>query len=161
MPLRHRTLQKSGTFFITTSTYNKIRRFKSSKDYEIVLEKIEAYRLRDNAKIHGYVVMPNHLHLLLTIPESHSISSFMRDLKKRIAYEYLIENKLETQKLWQLRFDDVHIISEEIFAVKLNYIHYNPVKAGLVNEPRDWRYSSAGFYENGKQHIVWVEHLAL
>ena len=84
----------------------------------------------------------------------------MRDLKKRIAYEYVISNKLRPQKFWQHRFDDVYITSEDVFAVKLDYIHYNPVKAGLVAKPEDWRYSSSGFYKNGIQVVVRVDEIS-
>ncbi len=161
MPLRHRNLQKYGTFFITTSTFNSFHRFEINEDYEIALENIEFYRIRDNTKIHGYVIMPNHLHLLLTIPEDRNISSFIRDTKKRVAYEYLKNRKMKIQKFWQYRFDDVFIYSEEIFTVKLKYIHYNPVKAGLANRPEDWPYSSASFYSGGKSKIIKLDHLLI
>ena len=161
MPLRHRDLQNSGTFFITTSTYNKIVRFRKNEDFEIVLNNIEFYRIRDNITIHGYVVMPNHLHLLLTIPESGSISSFVRDMKKRIAFEYFCDRNLKSHKFWQNRFDDVYIYSEDVFRIKLNYIHNNPVKAGFVKKPEDWKYSSANYYSTTKTYIVEVHSLEL
>jgi putative transposase len=88
MPLRHRSVQPSGLFFATTSTAGMVNRFSVEIQYCIALENIEFYRKRDQALVLGYVVMPNHFHLLISIPDGGSISSFMRDLKKRIAFEY-------------------------------------------------------------------------
>ena len=85
----------------------------------------------------------------------------MRDLKKRIAFEYFKNRNLKRQKFWQYRFDDVYIYSEDIYRIKLNYIHYNPIKAGLVNKPEDWLYSSVNFYLKGQSYIVKVELLEL
>ncbi len=161
MPLRYRSLQNHGTFFITTSTYNHVLRFKKKEDYEIVLTNMEFYRIRDNAKVHGYVVMPNHMHLLVSIQEEKNISFFVRDLKKRIVFEYFNSRNVKIQKFWQHRFDDLYIISEKTFAVKLNYIHNNPVKAGLVENPEDWECSSAEYYKTGKQGIIKIDRLAL
>jgi putative transposase len=110
------------------------------------MQKIELYRIRDKADIHAFVIMPNHFHLLIGIPEGSSISSYMRDLKKRIAYEYFKVFNLSPVKFWQGRFDCFDITSEETYNTKLNYIHYNPVKKGLVERPEDWEYSSARFY---------------
>ena len=157
MPLRYRRLNEYGTFFITTSTYKKMNRFNRPVEYRLVIDKIDCYRLRDNVKIHGYVVMPNHFHLLLSIPENRSISVFMRDLKKRIVYEYFQLYNSHIHKFWQHRFDDVNIYSENVFLTKLSYIHYNPVKVGFVECPEDWKYSSAAFYTNGEESAIKIE----
>lgn len=156
MPLRHRKSINHGLFFATTSTQDMIARFNSPEKYSIVLEKIEYYRKRENASIHAYVVMPNHFHLLIHFPENHNISAFMRDLKKRIAYEYYQLQKVPPFPFWQDRFDDLLIYSEKQYAIKLNYIHNNPVKSGLVGKAEDWEYSSVGFYIAEKCGIVTV-----
>ncbi len=77
MPLRHRSLNKSGTFFITSSTDKRIYRFNSADEYNIVLSKLEYYRNRDSIQLHGFVVMPNHIHLLMTIPDNKDVSDFI------------------------------------------------------------------------------------
>ena len=148
MPLRYRSLSSSGIFFITTSTHNRIVRFFTADDYQIAIKNIEYYRQRDCAEIFSYVIMPNHIHLLLYIPGEKSISAFMRDVKKRVAYEYFHLHRIPPEKFWQHRFDDVHIFTEEVFLIKLNYIHNNPVKAGLVSSSEEWPYSSVGYYQS-------------
>jgi putative transposase len=156
MPLRYRSLQKSGTFFVTTSTYRRIRYFQSEKQYERLAQLIEYYRTRDNAIIHGYVLMPNHFHLLVSIPEENSISDFMRDLKKRSAFEFKGKELGAYGKLWQDRFDDLALRSMKTYLTKLNYIHNNPTKAGLVDKITDWPYSSAGHYLEGGKSVIKI-----
>lgn len=117
---------------------------------------IEYYRKRNNAAIHAYVVMPNHLNLLASIPEEGSISFFVGDMKKRIAYEYYRLISSAPFPFWEHRFDDLGIYSQEIYRIKLNYIHNNPVRAGLVLNPEDWPYSSAKFYLTGEEGVVKV-----
>lgn len=133
-----------------------IRRFNAPQDFDIVLRNIEFYRKRENANIFGYVIMPNHFHLLISIPTTGSISNFMRDLKRRIAYDYFRAHSIKSGKFWQDRFDDVSIYSEEVFHTKLRYIHENPLSAGLANSAADWRYSSAAYYENGQMNIIEI-----
>jgi putative transposase len=157
MPLRYRSLQKSGTFFITTSTYRHICYFQSPKQYDRLAQLIEYYKKRDNAIIHGYVLMPNHFHLLISIPENKSISDYMRDLKKRSVFEFKnIIPGIQT-KLWQDRFDDLALRSMRTYLTKLNYIHNNPVKARLVGEITQWPYSSARYYLGGQKSIIEIK----
>jgi putative transposase len=135
--------------------------FKTPAQFIHVAEKIECYRIRDRASIHAYVIMPNHFHLLISIPEGNSISTFMRDLKKRIAYEYFENLGIVHRPFWQSRFDDLLIYTEEQYRIKFNYIHNNPVKAGLVQNMEDWEYSSAGYYTTGRLGIISVTPVSL
>jgi putative transposase len=156
MPLRHRSNQKAGFFFTTTSTEGRIKRFIRPEHFDIVMRNIEYYRKRDKAVIHGFVIMPTHLHFLVFIPEEKSISSFMDDMKKRVAFEY---NRLISSgpfHFWEHRFDGVVIYSEKIYYTKLKYIHNNPVKAGLAATAEEWEYSSAKFYLTGINGIITV-----
>jgi len=120
------------------------------------MEKIELYRIRDDALIHAYVIMPNHFHLLISIRQGNSISAYMRDLKKMIAYEYYQMNRMQTVRFWHSRFDDFDIVNEDTYKVKLNYLHQNPVRAGLVKEPEEWAYSSARYYMRDEPGIITV-----
>ena len=156
MPLRHRDSIGSGLFFVTTSTRQREVMFKSSQHYALVANKIEHYRERENAQVHAYVIMPNHFHLLISVPKEKSLSIFMRDVKKIIAREYCQLAEIPLRPFWQSRFDDLLIYSEEKYIIKFNYIHNNPVKAGLERQPEDWEYSSAGFYVNGKPGRITV-----
>ena len=146
MGLRERLYRQSGAFFVTTSTHKRSTYFTSNAEYELLERNIEFYRIREKANVFGYVLMPNHFHLIINFPEGGSISNFMRDLKRITAREFFQLHNQKSRKLWQDRFDDLGLISERVFLTKLNYIHLNPVRAGLVVNAEDWRYSSARYY---------------
>jgi len=139
MPLRKRNLiNNPAIFFITTSTLQR----KPFPGYPDSLIKIEELLFQvakyKSVSIMGYVIMPTHLHLIAGTKEGGlGISKFIHSLKGMIRKE-LVGNA----KLWQERFDDLVLKSENQFNIKLNYIHYNPVKIGLVENPEDWPYSS-------------------
>ena len=93
---------------------------------------------RKSISIIGFVIMPNHLHLIVGSKEGGpGIARFIHSLKGMIRKQ-LVGNA----KLWQERYDDLVLKSEKQFRIKLNYIHTNPVRAGLAAKPEDWSYSS-------------------
>lgn len=156
MGLRHRSSFPSGAFFVTTSTRDRGIYFGTDSDYEMVEENIEFYRSREEALIFGYVIMPNHFHLIISFPEHSSISNFMRDFKRMTAREFYRMRNMKTGNLWQERFDDVRLETKEVGLIKLNYIHLNPVRAGLVENVGDWKYSSARFYLHGEKGKITI-----
>ncbi len=86
----------------------------------------------------GYVLMPTHIHLISGSAEGgKGISAFIHSVKGRTR-----ETLQGKGKFWQDRFDDLLLKSEKQFEIKLNYIHYNPVRANLVERPEEWKYSS-------------------
>ena len=135
-------------YFVTTSTTNHVKHF-NNKDrltlatntlYEVV--KLQACFLM------GFVIMPNHVHLLIgTQQGGNQISKFMHSFKGNVRKQIAGD-----RRFWQQRFDDLVIITEEQFRIKMNYIHWNPVKDGLVEKPEDWRFSSYRFWEFGEEN---------
>jgi REP element-mobilizing transposase RayT len=120
-------------------------------------------------RLFGFVFMPNHLHLIL---QSHDVSGFIRDFKKFTAKRllkdilecdptsaYLFKSKDGQHEFWQRTNMPILLESDAVFEQKLNYIHQNPVKAGLVEKPEDWKWSSAGYYTDGKQGVVKVDSM--
>jgi putative DNA methylase len=92
-----------------------------------------------------WVVMPNHLHLLLTPCPGHSISDILHSLKSFTSQ--MANRKLRRQgKFWQEDYFDRYIRDGKHFADVVAYIESNPVKAGLCSEPKDWRFSSAWWW---------------
>jgi putative transposase len=104
--------------------------------------------------------MPTHLHLVIAFPGENKLSAAMRDFKKFTAYKIrkLLESEGEIKALeelrnpdgrtrqfqiWRPRFDDVVIYSPKVLETKINYIHENPVRAGLCSDPCNWPHSSA------------------
>ena len=101
---------------------------------------------KHDASLYGYVLMSNHLHLLIGLTGGGpQLSAFMRDLKS-LVWRRLFRMR---RAIWTPRFDDVAIYTEEQFRMKLNYIHNNPVKAGLAQRPEEYKYSSARVWLRG------------
>jgi len=99
---------------------------------QILHETSNRYKL----EILGYVVMPDHVHLLLSEPETKPLSSAIQILKQNFS-----RTRPETE-VWETRYHDFNVYSEGKRQEKLNYIHLNPVRRGLVTDPHQWPWSS-------------------
>jgi putative DNA methylase len=93
-------------------------------------------------RLHSWVVMPNHVHVLLTPVKGHGISEIMHSLKSFTAK--MINRELGAQgRLWQADYYDRFIRNEAHFIRTIEYIEMNPVNAGLCSSKNEWRFSSA------------------
>jgi REP element-mobilizing transposase RayT len=119
--------------------------------------------------------MPSHFHWIIVIdPEKGTISDIMREIKRNSSKEITkyLENiskykevfrkeamiyRDQYKKFWMKRFDDEVIRNEKMFWQKLNYIHKNPVEAGIVKKEEDYKYSSARNYINGDHSLLKVD----
>jgi len=126
---------------------------------------LEETRKKYQFVIAGYVVMPEHFHLLMGEPKIKNPSFVMRVLKQRISPR--CRNKKRRVKFqlsllpsnlppafWQPRSYDFNVGTKRKYIEKLNYIHNNPVKRGLVSSPELWRWSSVRFYWYGEEGPV-------
>lgn len=177
MPLRGRSNLTSETFFfVTTTVVSFLDVFSNYKCCEALITNIKFYQTRFEFEILGYVIMPSHFHWIVEVkPELGTISDIMRDIKKYSAWDIMEilkqENKNDLlnvfernakefedrkRKFWMKRFDDQVIRDQKMFWTKLNYIHQNPVEAGLVERPEQYKYSSARNYINGDHSIISV-----
>jgi putative transposase len=84
----------------------------------------------------GYVVMPEHVHLLVSEPEEKALSVAIQILKQRFS------KTRKEEYVWESRYYDFNVRSQKKRIEKLTYIHQNPVRRELVAEPKDWRWSS-------------------
>jgi REP-associated tyrosine transposase len=138
--------------FITTTVNNRSPVFHDDRYSEIVMSQLKETLIHFDVSIIGFVLMPSHLHMLLGFKEIELLSKFMQSFKilsskkiKSVLFHDTIKRLSVNGKFqfWAHRFDDLIIVSEHQFKIKLNYIHNNPVKAGLVGNVTDWNYSSA------------------
>jgi putative transposase len=113
--------------------------------YDQLAKTLQFCLTKYGGKLVGYVFMPTHLHLLLMIP-GKSLAPFMRDFKKYVAQKVCSDLGIYTCPIWEKGYDRLAIVREKVLLVKLQYIHQNPVKAGLVKNPHDWKWSSAAAY---------------
>jgi putative transposase len=112
--------------------------------YEVLAAAVNYQLEETKAKLISFVFMPTHLHLVLLINGS-MLADFMRDFKKYTSQKAL-KDYCQSNKIWQDRYDRQAIWSERVLRTKINYIHNNPVKAGIVLNPHDWYWSSAADY---------------
>jgi putative transposase len=104
--------------------------------------------------VYGYVVMPEHVHLLLNEPERGTLAKAIQALKQGVARRLALRAE---DSFWQARYYDFNVWSERKFVEKLRYIHRNPVKRGLVSRPEDWVWSSFRHYATGEVGVVEIE----
>ena len=118
-----------------------------------ILQQLHGTLLHNQLSLAAYVVMPSHLHLLLGFREIEQLSRMMQEFKSLSSRRLrpILPPELDRAfdkkgrfQFWKPRFDDLIISSEKQFRTKVDYIHRNPVKAGLVAVSTDYPYSSAG-----------------
>ncbi|MCD6249842.1 MAG: transposase [candidate division Zixibacteria bacterium] len=133
--------------FITTTVFEWKPVLTRGNVCPIIIEELNKTRSLFRLSIISYVIMPSHIHLLLGFPNIEDLSKSIQSFKsissrqvKQLSVPELVENGY---KLWKPRFDDLIVTSEKQLKIKMEYIHNNPVRAGLVEAAEDWRYSSA------------------
>ena len=145
----HRYYGAHNLHFITWSCYRRRPFLKAAKSRDYFLEILEQVRRRYRFVVVGYVVMPEHVHLLMSEPEVGNPSVVMQVLKQRTARALLPKRKRrdvrqgclfgeeEQAPFWQKRFYDFNVWTEKKRVEKLGYMHNNPVKRGLVAETEE------------------------
>ena len=151
--------------FVTCSCDHRQPWLASPRRRDLFLQILEQVRQRYRFVVVGYVVMPEHIHLLISEPEQGTPSTAMQVLKQRFARRVLRRKRRrqgqaefwpEPIRAWQRRFYDFNVWSERKRIEKLRYMHRNPVKRGLVLEPEQWEWSSYRSYayqEEGRVKI--------
>ena len=155
----HRTYGAHHLHFITSSCYHRLPFLRTARSRDCFLSILEQARLRYRFVVVGYVVMPEHIHLLVTEPDFGTPSTVMQVLKQRTARALLPKKKrtdvrqsllfadaIVRTPFWQGRFYDFNVWTTKKRVEKLRYIHRNPVKRGLVSSPEEWRWSSFRLY---------------
>ena len=140
--------------FITFSCYQRMKLLDSVAARDTFEQELERVRAWYGCYITGYVVMPEHVHLLLSEPERGKLSLLIQMLKQ------ITSRKLKPPgqpRFWQVRYYDFPVWSEAKRIEKLRYIHRNPVKRGLVKRPEDWKWSSFAHYATGVEGAVEIE----
>ena len=125
-----------------------------------VLRALENARGRYRLRVYGFVLMPEHIHLLVSEPERATLARALQSLKSASArMARRVEPKLAntTAHFWQARYYDRYLRDFAEFSEKLCYIHRNPVRRGLCEAQEDWRWSSFRHYHSGTDVGVEIE----
>jgi putative transposase len=109
----------------------------------------------------GYVVMPEHVHILVSEPNKGDPSKALQVLKQRVSKNLLgkrlVGDQSSEQHFWMKRFYDFNVWNGRKITEKLEYMHLNPVKKGLVLRPRDWPWSSWSYYTTGEKGLIAID----
>ncbi len=176
MRSRYKIIELKSPHFITCTIVGWLPVFTRAKYLDIITASLTFCRQQKGFLLHAYVILDNHLHLMVS---SDNLSQVIRDFKRHTAREILALARQEDKQwllkqfeffksvhkgksqhqVWQEGFHPQAIITEDMLRQKVDYIHNNPVKLGLVDRPEDWRYSSARNYfgQDGVLEIDLVE----
>lgn len=153
--------EPGSSLFITTTVLDFVHAFRREEPRTAMALHLSEYCRKSGTALYAFVVMPHHVHLLLRLPETLSGPEFMRVLKRQsgAAFSKLLtaeelrefdqQRGLNRNTFWKYSFRSKQVEGEEMFWQKVHYIHHNPVRAGYVESPEEWRWSSAQLMLDG------------
>ncbi len=174
MRSRYRVHEREQAHFITSTVVGWLPVFTTSTGCDILVDSLLYCRIHKQLRIYAWVILDNHFHAILSAPD---LTRVVADLKRHTARcllehlechqcEWLLEQfrrlrdpgKLESEhQVWQEGFHPQAMVSDEIMLQKLEYLHNNPVKRGLVSSPEYWSYSSAHEWLPGAMPVLRVD----
>lgn len=169
MPRRlERRVGHGDLHFITFSCFERRPFLQSKRARNLFVKILGEVRARSGFRLLGYVLMPEHVHLLIDESPKATPAKVIQVLKQRVSR--ILRGKrrrapgqlslpfgddlARRKRFWQRRYYDFNVYSKEKLLEKLNYMHRNPVERGLVLHPRDWPWSSWSFYAHGQGLIA-------
>jgi len=138
--------------FVTFSCYHRAPLLANPRRRDLFVEILEQVRRWYGFWLLGYVVMPEHVHLLLSEPERENLALVLQMLKQMVSRRVHASGPF-----WQERYYDFNVWSEKKLVEKLRYLHRNPVERGLVSRPEEWAWSSFRHYATGEDSVVEIE----
>ena len=152
MPVGLERFQECGDLhYVTFSCYGRFPYLAKAAAREVFECSLERMRQQYRFFVVGYVVMPEHVHLLLSEPVEKNVAVVLQAVKISVA------RRLPESPFWQRRYYDFNVYSSAKIAEKLGYMHRNPVARGLVDVPGAWPWSSYRYYETGAVGTVQIE----
>jgi REP element-mobilizing transposase RayT len=176
MKSRYKIIDAEQLCFVTSTIQKWIPVFTNEKYFEILIDSFRYCRKVKGLKIYAYVILDNHFHTILSADNLSRILASIKGFTARTIIDqlkaekrdwllnqlryYKLKHKAESEyQLWQEGFHPQIIYSEKVFRQKADYIHFNPVKRGLVTQPEYWRYSSAASYILGAKGELEIDSL--
>jgi len=160
MPTGLKRLHHSGqSHFVTFTCYHRFPYLADDKTRQAFVIALERARKLYQFRVYGFVAMPEHVHLLISEPDSGTIAIAVQALKisSSLRTTRARDSAERRSQLWQKRYFDRNIRDYAEFVEKLQYIHRNPVKRGLVERAEDWKWSSFGHYALHEECGVDIE----
>lgn len=168
-------------YFITWTVVDWFAVFTSHRHFAVITDSLVHARARKGLRIHAYVIMPNHVHLIVSSEPTAALPGIIRDVKRHTsrALTRMLEEErahLPLQRfreagynagrgneyaLWREGYHPVAIHTQRFFRQKLDYLHDNPVRKGYVRRAEDWQYSSAADYIAGEPGVLALDMMAV
>jgi putative transposase len=168
--------------FITTSTYRRVPLFLTPAYCQFFVDAVRAVRSKFHFLLLGWVLMPDHFHILVRPGLSESTSDIVKELKQRSAFAILealrgqqglascrvllgslrLPPTVHDQaryRVWQRRFVPFNVYTEKKQLEKLDYMHANPLKRELVSSPSEWPWSSWRFYYLDDRSVLEMDRI--
>ena len=135
MPLAPQELR---TYFITSATASRRRLFRVEQKAQLLIEVFNEQRRKNRLQLHAFVIMPDHIHLLLTPSPEVSLEKAVQFIKGNFSFK--LKSKLD---VWERSYTNHRITDSQDYVTHTAYIHHNPVRSRLVTQPDLYPYSSA------------------
>ena len=179
MPPKHRRLRRieepGHARYLTCSCYHNLELFSNDQIKDAFAERLAFVRRTMGFELYAWVIMPNHVHLLLRPSRSETVDRILRRLKAPFARRVIerwrtlnaailpqITDSKGRPHFWQQGGGyDRNIVNDHAVRQKIDYIHANPVRRELANRPTDWPWSSAQWYESDQTMPVPIDPLTL
>jgi len=146
--------QSQQLHFLTFHCYRRKPKLGDAHRRSVFEQALERTRIQYQFYVTGYVVMPEHVHMLVSEPEVATLARALQSLKQSVSRTLALR---ADEPFWQERYYDFNVYSETKYFEKLRYIHRNPMKRGLCAKPEDWLWSSFRHYSTGEEGIVEIE----
>lgn len=182
MSQKYKVYEDAVPHFVTCTVVGWVDVFSRELYKQIVIDSLQYCQKHKGLNLFAWVIMTNHLHLIIS-GKNNAISNIMRDFKKFTSKQIIAaisENDTESRKTWMLNmfnyagkgntnnkdfqfwkneFHPVILNNHDKFKNRLNYLHQNPVRAGIVWEPQDYKYSSATDYYTASKGLIDIIEL--
>ena len=175
MAFAYRIDDQNGQYFITCTVHQWVDVFTRKEYVDIFLDSIRYCQQNKGLEVYGWVVMTNHVHMIVS-SQKDNLSDIIRDFKKYTStkiVQAIEQNATESRQKWLLwllkkenrvwfweeGYHGEEIYSKAFFDTKLDYIHHNPVRAGIVEKEEEYLYSSCGdYYGTRKGYLQLVKN---
>jgi REP element-mobilizing transposase RayT len=172
---RYKIYETTHPHFVTCTILHWLPLFTRQESVQIIIECLKFLQKNDNLKLYAYVILENHLHMVISSDDLHkTMQSFkqytakqlLELLKKenvttildQLAFYKKAHHQEKSYQVWEEGYQPKLIQDEEMMQIKVDYIHNNPIKRGYVDEAIHWRYSSARDY-NDASGLIEIERL--
>ena len=174
---RWKIIEDINYYFITTTIVEWQNVFVFDELFEVIIASLKYCIDHKGLHLHAYVIMPNHVHYIVSVDSAQHLSDIIRDLNRFTSRQitHILKKTMRTDlldvfqkaaieegrgniyKVWLEGYHPIAIYSEDFFLQKLKYMHENPVRKKLADQPENWKYSSARNYYLDDHSIIQVE----